>query len=175
MRSSRTPSRDRELGALLEEGADVVDDVVVARVVLHRARLAEHVHEAAVAAAIGDEAGELGLVAEGGDVVDVGGAGVDAPRAATVELRRVDADLRAARRAAPATTGNDAAQLLVDSPPARRRGRVDSPPTSRMSAPCAMQLRAVLDGAIEASHRPPSENESGVTLTMPMMRAAIVC
>ena len=52
---------DRELDALLEEGADVVDDVVVAGVVLHGARLAEHVHEAAVAAAIGDEAGELGI------------------------------------------------------------------------------------------------------------------
>ena len=77
IRSSRTPSRDRELDALLQERADVVDDVVVARVVLHRARLAEHVHEAAVAAAIGDEAGQLGLLAKGGDVVDVGGARVD--------------------------------------------------------------------------------------------------
>ena len=40
---------------LLEERLDVGDDVVVARVLLHRARLAEHVHQAAVEAAVGDE------------------------------------------------------------------------------------------------------------------------
>ena len=52
---------DGERDALLEEGADVVDDVVVAGVVLHRPRLAQHVHQAAVAPAVGHEAGHLGL------------------------------------------------------------------------------------------------------------------
>src|SRR5215218_7522844 len=46
---------DRERGALLEERLDLGDDVVVARVDLHRARLAEHVHEAAVAAVLCDK------------------------------------------------------------------------------------------------------------------------
>ena len=44
---------DRVLQALGQERLDVVDDVVVVRVVLHRARLAEHVHEADVHAALG--------------------------------------------------------------------------------------------------------------------------
>ena len=46
--------RDRGLGALGEERLDLGHDVVVARVVLHRARLAEHVHEAEVGARLGD-------------------------------------------------------------------------------------------------------------------------
>ena len=70
MRSSRDALGDRERGALLQEGADVVDDVVVARVVLHRARLAQHVHEAAVAAASATRPASSGSCAEGGDVVD---------------------------------------------------------------------------------------------------------
>src|SRR5215212_6743354 len=45
--------------ALLEERPDVRDHVVVARVVLHRARLAEHVHEAAVDARAGHDARQL--------------------------------------------------------------------------------------------------------------------
>ena len=50
-----------ELQASGEERLDLVDDVVVARVVLHRARLAEHVHQAAVGAALGDDAGHLAV------------------------------------------------------------------------------------------------------------------
>ena len=109
---------DRELDALLEEGADVVDDVVVAGVVLHGARLAEHVHQAAVAAAIGHEAGELGLLAEGGDVVDEGGAGVDAASATVSFAVSTLICAPAPRRALD--DGDDAAQLLVDRRPARR-------------------------------------------------------
>ena len=97
------PARDRGVHPLLQERLDVGDDVVVARVVLHRARLAEHVHQAAVEAAVGDEAGQLRLVPEGGDVVDVGRARVDR-RLGDGELHRVDRD-RARRRASPATTG----------------------------------------------------------------------
>ncbi len=50
-------------------------------------------------------------------------------------------------------------------------GRVDSPPTSTRSAPSASSCQPVLDrrGRLEA-YRPPSENESGVTLTMPITR-----
>ena len=47
-------------------------------------------------------------------------------------------------------------------------GRVDSPPTSRRSAPSATSARPCSTAAPASSHRPPSENESGVTLTTPM-------
>ena len=39
------------------------DDVLVAGVVLHRARLAAHVHEAEVGAGVGDDPGQLGIAA----------------------------------------------------------------------------------------------------------------
>src|SRR3954447_15968515 len=59
MRSSSTPSAianaplppppgDRDPHPRLQKRLDVVHDVVVTRFLLHRARLAEHVHEAAV-------------------------------------------------------------------------------------------------------------------------------
>src|SRR6267143_1412702 len=43
-------------------------------------------------------------------------------------------------------------------------GRVDSPPTSRMSAPSSASWSPCATG----SYAPPSENESGVALTMPI-------
>ena len=47
-------------------------------------------------------------------------------------------------------------------------GRVDSAPTSMMPAPPAKWRRASAIAASGARNRPPSENESGVTLTMPI-------
>ena len=48
-------------------------------------------------------------------------------------------------------------------------GRVDSAPTSITSAPSSTSLRACACAVSVDSKRPPSENESGVTLRMPMM------
>src|SRR4051812_14175968 len=47
-------------------------------------------------------------------------------------------------------------------------GRVDSPPTSRMSAPSAASWRPCATAASGSRNRPPSENESGVTFTTPI-------
>src|SRR6478735_1153750 len=47
-------------------------------------------------------------------------------------------------------------------------GLVDSPPTSTMSAPAAMTSRPCAMAASGSNHCPPSEKESGVTLTTPM-------
>ncbi len=47
-------------------------------------------------------------------------------------------------------------------------GRVDSPPTSIRSAPAATRSRPCLTAASGSNHCPPSEKESGVTLTTPM-------
>ena len=59
IRSSAIALRDGEREPLLEERGDLGGDVVVARVALHRPRLALHVHEADVRARVGDDAGEL--------------------------------------------------------------------------------------------------------------------
>ena len=50
-------------------------------------------------------------------------------------------------------------------------GRVDSPPTSMISAPCSTSCRACATAAGGSRNRPPSENESGVTFTMPITSA----
>ena len=47
-------------------------------------------------------------------------------------------------------------------------GRVDSPPTSTIAAPSATMVLARATAAAGSKWRPPSENESGVTLRMPM-------
>ena len=47
-------------------------------------------------------------------------------------------------------------------------GRVDSPPTSITSAPSAAIARPRSAAASGSRYRPPSENESGVTLSTPM-------
>ena len=158
---------DGVLEALDEERLDVVDDVVVVRVVLHRARLAEHVHEADVHAPLGAQAGEIGVVAQRGDVVDDVGAGVD----------------RRARRPTPSSCRSTAAPRRPAGPrtrarrgaAARRRGRgsrpgrVDSPPMSRMPAPSAHEPVRVRDrlrpGPATGRRR---RTSPGVTLTTPM-------
>ena len=61
----------------------------------------------------------------------------------------------------------DPAQLLLDRDRAAP-GRVDSPPTSRMSAPCAASSRPCEIAASGSRYSPPSENESGVTFTTPI-------
>ena len=47
-------------------------------------------------------------------------------------------------------------------------GRVDSPPTSTMAAPAANRSMPWAMALAGSNQRPPSENESGVTLTTPM-------
>ena len=47
-------------------------------------------------------------------------------------------------------------------------GRVEAPPTSRIAAPSATSCSPCSTAASGSRNSPPSENESGVTLTMPM-------
>ena len=61
---------DRERKPLLEKALHVRHHVVVRGVDLHRARLALHVHEAEIAARVGDDACELGIASESRHVVD---------------------------------------------------------------------------------------------------------
>src|SRR5207249_12056496 len=48
----RNPGLDREGEPLLEERRDFGDDIVVTGIVLHAARLSEHVHQAKVGASV---------------------------------------------------------------------------------------------------------------------------
>ena len=64
MRSTRKP-------------ADLGDDVVVAGVVLHRARLAPHVHEHQPGTGLGHDREHVGIAPSGGDVVHHHRAGVE--------------------------------------------------------------------------------------------------
>ena len=117
--------------------------------------------------AVGDEAGELRLGAEGADVVDVVGAGVERG-GGDGDLHRVDRDARRPCPRSPSTTGHDARELLLlatrgPSRAASTRRRCRGSPRPRRPS----RGRARSRGAA-SSHRPPSENESGVTLTTPM-------
>ena len=69
----------REHHALLEEGADVVDDVVVVRLPLHRLRFALHVHEDHRTAGVGDDVDHLRIHPESAHVVDDRDAGRESP------------------------------------------------------------------------------------------------
>src|ERR1035438_7377078 len=57
------------------------------------------------------------------------------------------------------------------SPTGSAPGRVDSPPMSRISAPCATSSSACSTAFAGLKNFPPSEKESGVTLTTPMTSA----
>src|SRR4051794_14364674 len=72
------------------------------------------------------------------------------------------------RRSMTGTTRRRSSSASTGSAP----GRVDSPPTSRIAAPSAASSRPCATASSWSSHRPPSENESGVTLTTPMTRNA---
>ena len=63
------------------------------------------------------------------------------------------------------TRSSSSATLTGEAP-----GRVDSPPTSRMSAPAAASSSPRRTARSGDRNSPPSENESGVTLTIPMRR-----
>src|SRR4051794_12479091 len=70
-------------------------------------------------------------------------------------------------RARASTTGWTRSSSSPDET-ASAPGRVDSPPTSRMSAPSAASSRPCSIARGGSRNCPPSENESGVTLTIPM-------
>src|SRR5436190_11409335 len=89
--------------------------------------------------------------------------------AAAVDARIVSMLTTAPAAASAATTGSirrRSSSALTRSAP----GRVDSPPTSTMSAPSAMRSRPCRTARSVSANSPPSLNESGVTLTTPTTR-----
>ena len=110
MRSSRNACGHGGREPALEEGGHLRRDVVVPRVVLHRPRLAAHVHQADVRTGVGDDACELRIAAQGGHVVHELCAERDrAP--CDLGLGRVDRERQALE---PLEHRHDAPQLLVE-------------------------------------------------------------
>ena len=102
--------RDREPKPLLEEGGHLGSNVLVARVDLHGAWLALHVHQAEIGAALRHDLGQIGVAPQRGDVVDELDAELErAP--GDLALRRVDRERHAVE---PLEHGNDPAELLLD-------------------------------------------------------------
>ena len=165
IRSSGMPSADGEREPLLEEPRHLGDDVVVARVVLHRPRLAEHVHEAEVRVRAGDDAGQLGIAAQRGDVVHEHGPELERA-AGDLRLRRVDRDGQLAGDRLE--HGNDAAQLLVERHALRPGPGGLAADVHERGALLAMRAGSRDRRRRDRGCAPPSENESGVTFTIPM-------
>jgi hypothetical protein len=87
----RNAGVDGESQSFLEEGGDLGHNVVVGRILLHRTRLALHVHQAEVGAGLGDDLRQLRVGSERGYVVDE--LGVELERTAgDLGLRGIDRD-----------------------------------------------------------------------------------
>ncbi len=154
--------------SLLQERLDLGDDVVVARVFLHRARLALHVHQAEVGARLGDDPASSGSPRSAVTSLTISAPSASARRATSAFAVSIETGTpRAARaRARPA-------QLLVqgDGP----RSRAASTRRRRRRAR-AFVLRAACraESAMVGCRGddPPSEKLSGVTLTIPITGGA---
>ena len=102
--------RDRERHPLLQERGDLLRDIVVARLLLHRPRLALHVHEAEIRAGGGHDVSDLGIVAERRHVVDEDCAALEC-RTRHRSLRSVDRERHLA--AEPIEHGHHALQFVL--------------------------------------------------------------
>ena len=103
-------ARDRERHPLFQERGDLLRDIVVARLLLHRPRLALHVHEAEIGARVRYDPGELRVAAKRRDVVDENRAALER-RARDPGLRGVDRERQLG--ADTIEDRHDAAQLLL--------------------------------------------------------------
>ena len=163
------PRADGDLDPLGEERLHVVDHVVVGRGLLHRARRPLHVHQHHVAAALRADRRQLRVRAQRGHVVDDLGAGVER-RLGDRGLRGVDRDRRVQRRRAPRAPGaTRASSSSADDLAGAGTGRLPAD-VEEVGARRPASSRAWAIAASASRYRPPSENESGVTLTMPISR-----
>ena len=92
-----------------------------------------------------------------------------ATAASATAALRVSTETRTRGRPAPRSPGPPGGAPRPRRP-ARRPGRVDSPPTSTTSAPSAIRSSPWPMAASGSNQRPPSENESGVTLRTPITK-----
>ena len=147
-------------------------DVLVRRVLLHRARVAAHVHEADVGAALGHQRQQARVEPAGGDVVDEREAGVEGGLGHRGQ-RGVDRQGSGgvATRSARSTPERRASCSSASTGSAP--GRVLSAPTSQIAAPSSA-IRSSNASAPSGSIGPaPPQEESGVTLRIPMTQGGL--
>ena len=89
--------------------------------------------------------------------------------AAATSARMVSTETTAPSAASPEMTGTTRSSSSATTGRVAP-GRVDSPPTSRTSAPWASRSRPWASADAVSAYRPPSLKESGVTLTIPITR-----
>ncbi len=179
-RSCRSRSRDRRdalLGdplfgprpSLGEAALDVVRDVVVARVVCIVRGVPRRCMRTSSTPAR-RRPRRCAARREGRDVVDHLRAGVER----RVGHRQLSRCRSRPRRGRGETLDHraDAGRVPPSPLTAAAPGRVDSPPTSRTPAPAAARLSPVSIARPRSRNSPPSEKESGVTLTTPMSAPA---
>ncbi len=143
--------------------------VVVDRLAIHRRERPRLCISTMAAPAAATTCPSSLVVLQAADVVDDRRAPGDG-LARDGRLVGVDRHRHAGVRASAFDDRQHATQAPRPAEPVRRPGRVDSPPTSRMSAPSRDHRQAVRHRARRRrSARPPSAKESGVTLMIPMM------
>ena len=80
----------------------------------------------------------------------------------------VSTEMGTPTRSASASTTGTTRRNSSSTGTASDPGRVDSPPMSMMAAPSRTSARLWASASSASKNRPPSENESGVTFTIPM-------
>ncbi len=165
-RSSVEPRAEQRVTPRGQLAAYVLDDVVVDGPRLHLGAVAAPVHRDVGRRRFAATAGTISGSARPPETsLTMRRAGVDAPRrdlgAASCRWRR--RPLGGERRTTGRTRRSSSSTEGRSAP-----GRVDSPPTSTMSAPRPRASRPWAMAASGSNHWPPSEKESGVTLTTPM-------
>ena len=168
MRSRGMPAPTANADALAQLVEHLVHDVVVGRLLrtcrCDRPRVCIRMIGAPRRATT---LGQLRLVAQAADVVDDGGARARAPRRRPPPCRCRSEIGTATRPASPSMTGSTRRRSSA-SVDRRGAGPRDSPPTSRCRRRRPPSARRVDRRAAGRASAPPSENESGVTLRMPM-------
>ena len=124
------PGRDGEGEPVIQEGLHVRDDVLVARFVLHRPRLAEHVHETEIGTRIRNDPGELGSPRSAVTSLTMTAPSSRARRATTA----LEVSTETAKPWSRSSTGSTRRSSSLAETPSEP-GRVDSPPTSTTAAP----------------------------------------
>ena len=169
IRSRATPAAMAASARAGQEGRDLGHHVVVARLGLHGARLALHVHQHHLAAELGGDGQAVRRTAQRGDVVPDRRAGRDGG-AGHGGLHGVDGDRDVALGADRRDQRDDAGDLLGLGDRRRRPAGW----TRRRCRGCRRRRRSAAgawaSGRVGSRKRPPSEKLSGVTLTTPMTR-----
>ncbi len=160
--------------------ADQGDDVRSGRQGAPLVRQAADVHQDGAAGVRGDGGGHGGVPGEAADIVDDFGPGFEGAAGDRWIYRCRWRGWRWGAAPDGLDDGQNAVDFLLGGDGSGERGslveavetpgRVDSPPMSRMSAPWSSSSRPWAMAACGMRKRPPSEKESGVTLSTPMMR-----